>query len=207
MLRPRHHGYDLRQPSPCHLRSREELLERRFAHALETGAMRRTSLRRHANILKRLLVHVSGLNRGLLMRTRFGVGTPRGLQGRGRTCSAGWSSSCSGCGRSSSRAARAATGAGSPSGPSLRDRSSTSASTPWSTQAATPRACGYLLGYAHRRDRQRRPGGASEFWRRSSRPARHRRQSWRRLSPSRRRGGLNDVETRGRVLPHGRNSW
>ena len=44
--------------------------------------MRRTHLRRHENILKRLLVHVSGLNLGLLMRTRFGVGTPRGLQGR-----------------------------------------------------------------------------------------------------------------------------
>lgn len=64
------------------LRSRGELLERPFAHALETGAMRRTHLRRHDNILKRLLVHVSGLNLGLLMRTRFGVGTPRGLQGR-----------------------------------------------------------------------------------------------------------------------------
>jgi transposase len=64
------------------LRSRGELLERPFAHALETGGMRRTHLRRHANILKRLLVHVSGLNLGLLMRTRFGVGTPRGLQGR-----------------------------------------------------------------------------------------------------------------------------
>lgn len=59
--------------------------------------MRRTHLRRHENVLKRLLVHVSGLNLGLLMRKRFGVGTPCGLQGR-RTCSAGWSSACSGCG-------------------------------------------------------------------------------------------------------------
>jgi transposase len=64
------------------LRARGELLERPFAHALDTGGMRRTHLRHHANILKRLLVHVSGLNLGLLMRTRFGVGTPRGLQGR-----------------------------------------------------------------------------------------------------------------------------
>jgi transposase len=64
------------------LRSRGELLERPFAHALETGGMRRTHLRRHENILKRLLIHVGGLNLGLLMRTRFGVGTPRGLQGR-----------------------------------------------------------------------------------------------------------------------------
>jgi transposase len=44
--------------------------------------MRRTHLRGHRNILKRLLVHVSGYNLGLLMRTMFGIGTPRGLQGR-----------------------------------------------------------------------------------------------------------------------------
>jgi transposase len=64
------------------LRSRGELLERPFAHALETGGMRRTHLRRHENILKRLCVHFGGVNLGLLMRTRYGVGTPRGLQGR-----------------------------------------------------------------------------------------------------------------------------
>jgi hypothetical protein len=44
--------------------------------------MRRTHLRGHANILKRLLVHTGGFNLGLCMRTRFGIGTPRGLQGR-----------------------------------------------------------------------------------------------------------------------------
>ena len=43
--------------------------------------MRRTHLRGHTNILKRLLVHVGGFNLGLFMRTLFGVGTPRGLQG------------------------------------------------------------------------------------------------------------------------------
>jgi len=64
------------------LRRRGELLERPFAHALETGGMRRTHLRRHGNILKRVLVHVAGLNLGLLMRTIFGVGKPRCLQGR-----------------------------------------------------------------------------------------------------------------------------
>jgi transposase len=64
------------------LRLRGELLERPFAHAFETGGMRRTHLRRHENILKRLLVHFGGLNLGLLMRTRYGIGTPRGLQGR-----------------------------------------------------------------------------------------------------------------------------
>jgi len=31
---------------------------------------------------ERLLVHAGGLNLGLLMRALFGVGTPRGLQGR-----------------------------------------------------------------------------------------------------------------------------
>jgi transposase len=64
------------------LRRRGELLERPNAHLYETGAMRRTHLRGHSNILKRLLVHVTGCNLGLLMRTISGMGTPRGLQGR-----------------------------------------------------------------------------------------------------------------------------
>ncbi len=64
------------------LRRRGEYLERTFAHTYDTGGMRRTHLRGHRNILKRLLVHVGGFNLGLLMRALFGVGTPRGLQGR-----------------------------------------------------------------------------------------------------------------------------
>ena len=48
---------------------------------IETGAMRRTHLRHHDNIAKRLLIHVAGFNLGLLMRTYFGVGKPRCLQG------------------------------------------------------------------------------------------------------------------------------
>jgi transposase len=63
-------------------RGRSEHLERPNAHLYETGAMRRTHLRGHSNILKRLFVHVGGFNLGLLMRTLIGVGTPRGLQGR-----------------------------------------------------------------------------------------------------------------------------
>jgi transposase len=63
-------------------RRRGELLERGFAHCYETGGMRRTHLRRHRNILKRLLIHVAGFNLGLVMRQATGVGTPRGLQGR-----------------------------------------------------------------------------------------------------------------------------
>lgn len=63
------------------LRLRGEWLERPFAHLYETGRMRRTHLRGRDNILKRVLVHVSALNLGMLMRATVGVGTPRSLQG------------------------------------------------------------------------------------------------------------------------------
>ncbi|MHC5035524.1 MAG: transposase [Planctomycetota bacterium] len=62
------------------MRKRGEVLERSFAHSYETGAMRRTHLRGHTKILKRLLIHGCGFNLGLVMRTVFGVGKPRGLQ-------------------------------------------------------------------------------------------------------------------------------
>ena len=64
------------------LGQRGEYLERSFAHVYDTGGMRRTHLRGHPNILKRLLVHASAFNLGLLMRQVCGRGTPRGLQGR-----------------------------------------------------------------------------------------------------------------------------
>jgi transposase len=64
------------------LRRRSERLERPNAHLYETGGMRRTHLRGHTNILKRLFVHAGGFNLGLFMRTLFGIGTPRSLQGR-----------------------------------------------------------------------------------------------------------------------------
>jgi transposase len=63
------------------LKKRGELIERSFAHVLETGGMRRTHLRGHINILKRMLVHVGGFNLGLVMRRLLGVGKPRRLQG------------------------------------------------------------------------------------------------------------------------------
>lgn len=63
------------------MRQRGELIERSFAHCYETGGMRRTHLREHPNILKRLLIHVAGFNLGLLMRRLFGIGKPRVLQG------------------------------------------------------------------------------------------------------------------------------
>ena len=61
-------------------RQRGEKLERVMAHLYETGGMRRLHLRGHSNIVKRLLIHACGLNLGLLMRSLYGVGTPRGLQ-------------------------------------------------------------------------------------------------------------------------------
>src|SRR4029453_389107 len=48
----------------------------------ETGGLRRAHVRGCENVLKRLLVHAGAFNLGLWMRTRFSVGTPRGLQGR-----------------------------------------------------------------------------------------------------------------------------
>lgn len=63
-------------------RRRGELLERGFAHCYETGAMRRTHLRHHPNILKRVLIHVAAFNLSLVMRQATGVGKPRALQGR-----------------------------------------------------------------------------------------------------------------------------
>ncbi len=63
------------------LRQRGERVERSFAHMYETGAMRRTHLRRHDNIIKRLLIHAGAFNLGLVMRKMSGCGTPRGLQG------------------------------------------------------------------------------------------------------------------------------
>jgi transposase len=64
------------------MRRRGETIERSFAHLYDTGGMRRTHLRGHPNILKRLLIHAGGFNLGLVMRHLIGVGTPRGLQGR-----------------------------------------------------------------------------------------------------------------------------
>ena len=50
------------------MRRRGETIERSFAHVYDTGGMRRTHLRGHPNILKRLLIHAGGFNLGLVMR-------------------------------------------------------------------------------------------------------------------------------------------
>jgi len=63
------------------LRRRGEFLERSFAHAYETGGMRRVYLRGRENVYKRVLIHLGGFNLSLVMRQWSGKGTPRGLQG------------------------------------------------------------------------------------------------------------------------------
>lgn len=69
-----HRGQALRK-------KRGEIVERSFAHAYDTGGMRRTHLKKHDNILKRLLIHAAGFNLSLILRRAFGLGTARGLQG------------------------------------------------------------------------------------------------------------------------------
>ena len=63
------------------LRQRGEKLERTFAHLLVSGGLRRVHVRGQEEIRKRMLVHTAAFNLSLVMRQRFGFGTPRGLQG------------------------------------------------------------------------------------------------------------------------------
>ena len=64
------------------LRKRGELIERSFAHCYDTGAMRRTHLLGHKNILKRQLIHLGAFNLSLIFRSLIGAGTPRELKNR-----------------------------------------------------------------------------------------------------------------------------
>jgi transposase len=59
-------------------RKRGELLERTFAHLCETGGVRRTRLRGRENVSKRYLLCAAAANLGLILRTLWGHGTPRG---------------------------------------------------------------------------------------------------------------------------------
>lgn len=59
-------------------RQRGEKLERWNQHLYDRGGMRRLHLRGQENILKRLVVHAGAGNLGLLLRTQFGRGTPKG---------------------------------------------------------------------------------------------------------------------------------
>jgi transposase len=63
------------------MRRRGEILERTFAHTLDSGGLRRMHVRGHMNVAKRALIQVAGFNLGLLMRKLFNVGKPRMLQG------------------------------------------------------------------------------------------------------------------------------
>jgi transposase len=62
------------------LRRRGELVERTFAHAYETGALRRLHVRGKQNVQKRLLLQAAACNLALLLRKLIGAGTPRALQ-------------------------------------------------------------------------------------------------------------------------------
>ena len=66
------------------MRKRGELIERSFAHTMESGAMRRAHLRGHENIMKRYHLHTAAFNLGLVMRQLVGAGTPKGLHGMRR---------------------------------------------------------------------------------------------------------------------------
>jgi transposase len=61
-------------------RLRSERLERSFAHVCETGGARRSWLTGIENVRKRYLISAAAHNLGLLMRSLFKMGTPRGLQ-------------------------------------------------------------------------------------------------------------------------------
>ena len=61
-------------------RRRGELVERTFAHAYETGALRRLYVRGKQNVQKRLLLQAAGCNLALLLRKMTVAGTPRALQ-------------------------------------------------------------------------------------------------------------------------------
>lgn len=64
-------------------RRRSELCERSFAHVCETGGMRRTWLTGFVDVTKRYLIATAAHNLGRVLRTLFGVGKPRTLQGSG----------------------------------------------------------------------------------------------------------------------------
>jgi transposase len=59
------------------LKRRGMHVERSFAHVLDSGGQRRTTLRKNENILKRHRIAVASYNLSLLMRKLFGIGTPK----------------------------------------------------------------------------------------------------------------------------------
>ncbi len=61
-------------------RLRSERVERSFAHTCGSGGARRTWLRGVEAVKKRYVIHAAARNLGTIMRSMFGVGTPRALQ-------------------------------------------------------------------------------------------------------------------------------
>jgi transposase len=66
------------------LRKRGELVERPFAHRLDRGRLRRLHVRGTVNVYKQELLLSAAQNLGLLMRAKYGVGTPRRHAAQGR---------------------------------------------------------------------------------------------------------------------------
>ena len=59
------------------LRKRGMYIERSFAHVLDSGGMRRTTLRGQENIQKRYIIAAMGFNISLVMGKIYGYGTPK----------------------------------------------------------------------------------------------------------------------------------
>jgi IS5 family transposase len=62
-------------------RHRSERCERSFAHVCDSGGMRRSWLRGKLDVAKRYLIAAAAHNLGRILRTLFGIGKPRALQG------------------------------------------------------------------------------------------------------------------------------
>jgi transposase len=60
-------------------RGRGEKVERSFAHACDSGGMRRTTLRGLVNVHRRAVVQAVAVNLGTILRSVIGVGTPKRL--------------------------------------------------------------------------------------------------------------------------------
>ena len=63
-------------------RKRANLVERAFAHTMQTGGLSRITVRGLENVQKRYLIHVVAYNLGVLMRSLYKYGTPRGAAER-----------------------------------------------------------------------------------------------------------------------------
>lgn len=67
------------RPHPRNLRRRGMHIERGFAHILDAGGMRQTTLRGWENLNKRFKLAAAFFNLSQLMRKLFGFGTPKQL--------------------------------------------------------------------------------------------------------------------------------